>query len=127
MSHLILQTANPQDAWGFSAAIWSLAANTGTNTAYAVGVITHPEDGRLALHLGDYDQAVAADADAEGFVSILPIPQDERDALRDEILSRRGGRIKLVDMLDFTPTLAANLRSRDELEAAGWFPTENEG
>lgn len=125
MTYLILQTTDPAEAWSFSALMWGLAANKGHKTSHAVPVIEHPTDGRLALHIGDYEQALAPDADVDPFCDALPVPQDERDALQAALIDKRGSRIKIIDMLTHTPTLAANLRTRAEMDADGWFPADD--
>lgn len=121
MSHLILTTPSTDYAAAVSEAMWKLARpGAGGSTRYAVDWTVHPTTGDVALTLGDYTQRVDPDADVDAYVAGLPIPQGERDSVRDALNAARGSRLTVADMTP--PSLAANLRTRDEMKASGWFP-----
>ena len=121
MKYLILTTPTVEHAEAMSAALWSLARPTSTGgTRYAVGHIAHPSGDAIALVLGDYTQRVDPDADVDAFVAALPIPEDEKDDVRALLNDARGSRLTVAEFLP--PSLAANLRTREELDADGWFP-----
>jgi len=121
MKYLILTTPTVDHAKQMSAALWSLARPSSTgSTRYAVGHIVHPSGDAFALVLGDYTQRVDPDADVDGFVAALPIPESEKDDVRALLNGARGSRLTVAEFLP--PSLAANLRTREELDADGWFP-----
>jgi hypothetical protein len=118
---LTLTTPTEPYAQAMSAALWSLAVSNATGTTrYAVGTITHPTTGDVALRIPDsYRQLVHPDADVAAFVSALPIPQSERDALAVTLTAARGTELTVAEWLP--PTLAANALTDAEADAAGWF------
>jgi len=120
---MILPLAHPtiDYAQAMSAALWSLAVPNATGTTrYAVGWITHPTTGDVALSIPDtYAQRVAPDADIAVFVSALPIPQQEQDDLLAVLEAARGSTLTVVELLP--PTLQANALTDAEADAAGWF------
>ena len=121
---MILPLAHPtiEYAQAMSAALWSLAVPNATGTTrYAVGWITHPTTGDVALSIPDtYTQRVAPDADIAAFVALLPIPQGERDDLSATLEAARGDELTVSELLP--PTLAAHALTDSEADAAGWFP-----
>lgn len=121
---MILTLTTPTEAYAqaMSAALWSLAVPNATGTTrYAVGWITHPTTGDVALSIPDtYTQRVAPDADITAFVSALPIPQQEQDDLAAMLEAARGNTLTVTELLP--PTLQANALTDAEADAAGWFP-----
>lgn len=118
---LTLTTPTEPYAQAMSAALWSLAVPNPTGTTrYAVGWITHPQSGDVALSIPDtYTQRVSPDADIATFVSALPIPQQEQDDLLAVLEAARGSTLTVVELLP--PTLQANALTDAEADAAGWF------
>lgn len=122
----MLTLTNPTEAYAraMSAALWALARPTsGGATAYAVGWMTHPQSGDVALSIpGTYTQRVAPDADIAAFVAALNLPEDEASALTDTLAAARGGApLTVADWLP--PALAARALTDVEANAAGWFAT----
>ncbi len=119
---LTLTQPTTEYAQAMSSALWSLAVPNATGTTrYAVGWITHPTTGDVALSIPDtYTQRVAPDADIAAFVAALPIPQDEADALTATLEAARGETLTMAQFLP--PTLQANALTDAEADAAGWFP-----
>lgn len=118
---LTLTTPTENYAQAMSAALWALAVPNATGTTrYAVGWITHPTTGDVALSIPDaYTQRVAPDADIAAFVSALPIPQQEQDDLSAVLEAARGSTLTVAELLP--PTLQANALTDAEADAAGWF------
>lgn len=123
---MILTLSTPTEAYArtMSAALWVLACPyAGSATAYAVPWIAHPESADVALWLGGYDQRVHAEADIAAFVAALPITEDEATTLTSVLESARGG--EPLTVVDWLPaSLAANLLTDAEAEAAGWFDSD---
>jgi len=88
-------------------------------TLYLCGWITHP-DGRVALDLGDADCPVHAEADTAAFTRDLPVSASDRSKAKAGLDGRKGGRARVTDLLP--DGLKGNLRTREEMEADGWFP-----
>jgi hypothetical protein len=121
---MILSLSHPtiEYAQAMSAALWALAVpHVTATTRYAVGWITHPATGDVALSIPDtYRQRVDVNADTAAFVMSLPVPQLERDALEATLEAARGGEpLTVADLLP--PTLAAATLTDAEADAAGWF------
>jgi len=119
---MILTLTTPTEAYAqaMSALLWSLATTTPGTTSYAVGWITHPVSGDVALSIpASYRQRVATDADIAAFCANLSIPEAERVDLAVELEAARGSELDVGTMLP--PTLAANALTDAEADAAGWF------
>lgn len=120
---MLLELTTPTEAYAraMSALLWALARPTAAgSTAYAVGWVTHPSTGDVALRIPDnYTQRVHADADVAAFVAALSLPVGEAAALTATLEGARGGSPLLVaDWLP--PTLAANSMTDSAAAAAGW-------
>jgi hypothetical protein len=119
---LTLTTPTEPYAQAMSGALWALAMPLAQGrTRYAVGWITHPMTGDVALLIPDsYQQRVHPDADVAAFVAALPVPQGERDALTATLEAARGTDLTVAEWLP--PTLQLNTLTDAEADAAGWFP-----
>lgn len=126
---MILTLTTPTRAYAraMSGALWSLAVPNPTGTTrYAVGWITHPNTGDVALLIPEaYTQRVALDADVPAFVSALNLPTDEAAALTSTLKGAKGGApLTVAEWLP--PTLAARTLTDEEADAAGWFAEPEE-
>lgn len=90
------------------------------------GVVKHPVTGQCALEVPDLngeETYVSPQVNLNRLRSLLnPSLADpgEVDNIVAEVNLRKGSRIKFFDLL---PTYAKdNIRTREELEADGWFP-----
>jgi len=120
MTYLILSTPSEDYARSMSAALYALSAPAGAQTQYAVGWITHPETGDVALRLGDEGSYLQPDADLNAFVSLLPITEAEASDLTATLKAVRGTNLRYVDMLP--DSLADGMRTQEQMEADGWWP-----
>jgi hypothetical protein len=96
-------------------------ASTSTRSQY------HPHaDGRVAIGPLDGTQPVHADADELSFASLIghAVTEIEEDAVTQAITEAKGGSISILSIIEASPSLSPNLRTRSQLEADGWFPTE---
>ena len=117
MSYLIL--TQPENAAAISEALWRLSAPAGSTTRYAVAWITHPTTEDVALHLGADTQYLQPGADIDAFLDLMPITAAEQDAARVTLEAARGQRLSYAAMVP--PSLQGNLRTHEQMDAAGWF------
>jgi len=120
MTYLILSTSSEDYARSMSAALYALSAPDDAQTRYAVGWVTHPDTGDVALRLGDEGSYLQPDADVSAFIGLLPITEDEASALTAKLDATRGTHLRYVDMLP--DSLTDGMKTREQLDAAGWFP-----
>ena len=129
MNYLILSQPSEDYAKAVSHELWMLARPRGVSDSetsqYFCGVQKH-SDGRIAIGPLDGTQPVLADADELSFAKKIrdAVTIEEEEAIVAAIIAAKGGSIRLLDLLEASPSLSPNLRTREQLEAAGWFPTE---
>ena len=129
MNYLILTQPSEEYARAVSHELWMLARprgiSDGETSQYFCGVITHA-DGRVAIGPLDGTQPVHADADELSFGQLIgaAITEEEEDAIIAAITEAKGGSIRILDLIEASPSLSSNLRTREQLEADGWFPSE---
>lgn len=117
MTYLIL--TQPENAANISEALWRLSAPAGSETRYAVAWITHPTTGDVALHLGSDTQYLQPEADIDAFLDLLPITAQEQAEAKVALEAARGQRLAYSQMTP--PSLQPNLRTHEQMDAAGWF------
>jgi hypothetical protein len=128
--YLILSTPSTDYADAVSHELWMLARPRGisdTETSqFLCGRFAHPDGTQVAIGPIEQPQLVNAAADEVAFVNLISaaITEEEGTAIVDAINAAKGGTIQLLDVISATPSLAQNLRTREQLDAAGWFPTE---
>ena len=129
MSYLILSTPSEDYAKAVSHELWMLARPRGISdnetSQFYCGTFTHP-DGRVAIGPLEGTQPVHADADELSFGQLIghAITEIEEAAIVAAITEAKGGSIRILDLIEASPSLAPNLRTRDQLDASGWFPTQ---
>ena len=127
--YLILSTPSIEYANAISHELWMLARPRGVGDSetsqYFCGVQPHA-DGRVAIGPLDGTQPVHADADELSFASLIghAVTEIEEDAVTQAITEAKGGSISILSIIEASPSLSPNLRTRSQLEADGWFPTE---
>ena len=74
----------------------------------------------------DGTQPVHADCDELSFAELIghAVTEEEEDAIVAAITEAKGGSIRILDLIEASPSLSPNLRTRAQLEAAGWFASE---
>lgn len=129
MTYLILSQPSEEYGKAVSHELWMLARPRGISenetSQFFCGVITHA-DGRVAIGPLDGAQPVHADADELSFGNLIgaAITEEEEAGIEAAINEAKGGSIDIVALISASPSLSPNLRTREQLDAAGWFPTE---
>ena len=129
MSYLILSTPSEDYAKAVSHELWMLARPRGVSdnetSQFYCGTFTHT-DGRVAIGPLDGTQPVHADADELSFGQLIghAITEIEEDAIVQAITEAKGGSIRILSIIEASPSLSPNIKTREQLEADGWFPTE---
>ena len=127
--YLILSQPSEDYAKAVSHELWMLARPRGVSDSetsqFYCGVQKHT-DGRVAIGPLDGTQPVHADADELSFGQLIgqAITEEEEAGIVASITEAKGGSISIVGLIEASPSLSPNLRTREQLEAAGWFPTE---
>jgi len=129
MTHLILSQPSEDYARAVSHELWMLARPRNISEGETSQILCHPKthaDGRVALGPLDGTQSVHADADELSFGQLIgaAITEEEEAGIVAAITEAKGGSIDIVDLISLSPSLSPNLRTRDQLEAAGWFTSE---
>ena len=129
MSYLILSTPSEDDAWAISHELWMLVMPrniSGNDTSqYYCGVYTHT-DGTLAIGPLDGTHPIHVNADEELLPALIGAAVTDDEELLIEIMigEAKGGSLDVLAMIQQIDSLSPNLRTRDQLVAAGWFPTD---
>ena len=129
MTYLILSTPSEDYAKAVSHELWMLARPRGISdnetSQYFCGIQKHV-DGRISIGPLDGTQPVHADADELSFGELIghAITEIEEDAIVQAITEAKGGSIRILSIIEASPSLSPNIRTREQLEADGWFPTE---
>jgi len=127
--YLILSTPSIEYGKAISHELWMLARPRGISDSetsqYFCGVITHA-DGRVAIGPLDGTQPVHADADELSFAELIghAVTEEEEGAIVAAITEAKGGSIRILDLIEASPSLSSNLRTYEQLEADGWFTSE---
>ena len=127
--YLILSQPSQEYANAVSHELWMLARPRGLSdnetSQFYCGVHVH-SDGRVAIGPIDQPQQVHANADELSFAELIgnAVTEAEEQAIIDAIVEAKGGTIQLLDIIAASPSLSPNLRTYGQLDADGWFPTE---
>ena len=127
--YLILSQPSQEYANAVSHELWMLARprgiSDGETSQFYCGVYVHA-DGRVAIGPIDQPQQVHANADELSFAELIgnAVTEAEKQAIIDAIVEAKGGTIQLLDIIAASPSLSPNLRTYEQLDADGWFPTE---
>jgi len=127
--YLILSQPSQEYANAVSHELWMLARPRGLSdnetSQFYCGVHVH-SDGRVAIGPIDQPQQVHANADELSFAQLIgnAVTEAEEQAIIDAIIEAKGGTIQLLDIIAASPSLSPNLRTYGQLDADGWFPTE---
>ena len=130
MSYLILSTPSEEYAKAVSHELWMLARPRGISdnetSQFYCGVIKCVGYEQVAIGPLDGTQPVHADADELSFGELIghAITELEEDAIVQAITEAKGGSIRILSIIEASPSLSPNLRTYDQLKADGWFTTE---
>ena len=130
MSYLILKTPSKEYASAISHELWMLARPRGISdnetSQFFCGTLAHPDGAQLCIGPLDGTQPVHADADEVAFGQLIghAITEEEEAAIVAAITEAKGGSIRILDLVEASPSLSLNLRTREQLDTEGWFVSE---
>ena len=130
MSYLILKTPSKEYASAISHELWMLARPRGISdnetSQFFCGTLAHPDGAQLCIGPLDGAQPVHADADEISFGQLIghAVTDEEEAAIVAAITEAKGGSIRILDLIEASPSLSPNLRTREQLDAEGWFVSE---
>ena len=129
MTYLILTQPSEEYARAVSHELWMLARPRGISdnetSQYFCGVLTH--DGQVAIGPLDGMQPVHTDADELSFGQLIgaAITEEEEAGIVAAITEAKGGSIDIVALIESSPSLSSNLRTREQLDDDGWFSSDD--
>lgn len=128
--YLIISTPSIDYANAISHELWMLARPRGISdnetSQFLCGRYAHPDKTQVAIGPINDPQYVHANADEQSFANLISpaITDEEEQAIVAAIVAAKGGYINILSIIQSSPSLAPNLRTRDQLKASGWFPTQ---
>jgi len=130
--YLILSNPSVEYGQAISHELWMLARprgiSDGETSQFYCGVMSHPDGTQVAIGPLDSDQLVPvhAQADVPAFVALISegVTAEEALAIESAITAAKGGKMNILQLVESSPSLSPNLITREQMEAAGWFPTE---
>ncbi len=134
--NMLYLLCNPLVADDFNMSLMRLicpaARGANNTTKYLAVKHIHPETGYAALAMKE-NQTIPIDKEATGaeldymlniFVSDNALTEEEADGIRQQVLESLG---ESVSVLDFVPpSWSAFVLTKEQMEADGWFPQEEE-
>jgi len=126
--YLILSTPSIEYGKAISHELWMLARprgiSDGETSQFFCGVKTY--DGQVAIGPLDGTQPVHADADELSFGNLIgaAITEEEEAGIVAAITEAKGGSIDIVGLIESSPSLSANLHTREQLDDDGWFSSD---
>ena len=132
MNYLILSQPDLDRAWQLSAALWQLSspasvqATEGRETTHWSQPIAHPQTGAVALPLPDSAEFIHPSADIAAIEPFLDetLTAPEKAAAIAFIDQARNSRLSFSQVLGATPSLQDQIKTREQMEANGWFPSD---
>jgi len=130
MSYLILSTPSLDYADAISHELWLLVRPTSVGgnetTQYYTGRYAHPDDTKVAIGPIEGSHPIHKEADEIPLTSLIgaAVTADEEAFIENSISDAKGGSLNVLEMLKSIDSLSNNLKTRAQLDAAGWFPTE---
>ena len=131
MSYLILSQPSEAYAEAISRSLWAISRPEQVRkdkdvsqlyTSWAV----HPDSGAVALFLPDESKPVHELGDIDTFCGLVGNPDvtinGETLPMDAHLETLRGGRVNPLNLIQST-AFAVALKTRDQLEAEGWLPT----
>ena len=127
MQYLILSTPSTDYADAISRELWLLVRPAGDETTqFYTGRYAHPDGTKVCIGPVEGSQPIHKDADEIPLAQLIgpAVTADEEAFIENTISDAKGGSLHVVAMLESIESLSQNLRTRSELEADGWLPTE---
>ena len=128
--NLILSTPSVEYGKAISHELWMLARPRGISdnetSQFYCGVMSHPDGNQVAIGPIDGTQRVHANADELSFAELISdaVTAEEEALIISAISESKGGSISVLSLIEASSSLSPNLINREQMEAAGWFPTE---
>lgn len=126
MHYLILLTPSIEYAEAISRELWLLVRPAGNETTqYYTGRYAHPDGTKVCIGPVEGTHPIHAEADEFTLTALISpaITDEEEDAIVQTIADAKGGSLDVLAMLQGIDSLSQNLRTREQLDAAGWFAT----
>ncbi len=130
--YLILSTPSLPYADAISHELWLLVrpASVGSDetTQFYTGRYAHPDGTQVAIGPINGPQPIHKDADEFALAAKIgaAVTAEEAAFITESIAAAKGGSLNVLEMLESIQSLAPNLRTREQLKAAGWFPVSTE-
>ena len=125
--YLILSTPSLPYADAISRELWLLVRPfENETTKFYTGRYAHPDGTKVCIGPIEGSQPIHKDADELPLAQLIgpAVTADEEAYIENTISDAKGGSLNVVEMLESIESLSPNLRTREQLEAEGWFPTE---
>lgn len=127
MHYLILSTPSIEYADAISRELWLLVRPAGNETSqFYTGRLAHPDGTKVAIGPVDGTHPIHAEANEFTLAALISpaITDEEEDALIQTIAEAKGGSLDVLAMLQGIDSLSPNLRTKEQLDADGWFASE---
>jgi len=128
--YLIISNPSVEYGQAISHELWMLARPRGISdndtSQFYCGVMSHPDGNQVAIGPIDGTQRVHANADELAFAELISdaVTAEEEALIISAISESKGGSISVLSLIEASSSLSPNLINREQMEAAGWFPTE---
>ena len=128
--YLILSTPSLPYADAISHELWLLVrpaiVGADETSQYYVRRYAHPDGTKVCIGPIEGSQPIHKDADEIPLAALIgpAVTADEEAFIENSISDAKGGSLSVVGMLESIDSLSPNLRTREQLEAEGWFTTE---
>lgn len=142
MRYLVLSQPSEAYAEAISRSLWAISRPVSVRSEGDVSQLytswmVHPQSGAVALFLSDESKSVHPQADIDSFTALVGNPdvtvttvdedgveRSETTTMNDYLNNLRGGRVNPLKLIEATAFSTA-LKTREQLEADGWFPSED--
>ena len=131
MPYLTLSVPSLPYAQSISRELWLLVrpqhVARGEVSQFYTSTLAHPDGSAVAILIPDESMPIHAEADEIPLAELIgaAVTGDEEAFIENSIADAKGGTINLLTMIQGIESLAPNLQTRSQLEAAGWFVTED--
>ena len=128
--YLILSTPSLPYANAISRELWLLvrpsSVGASETSQFYTGRKAHPDGTQVYIGPINGPQPIHKDADELTLASLIgpAVTEEEEEFIIQSIADAKGGSLSILDMVEQIDSLSPNLRTREQLEAEGWFATE---
>jgi hypothetical protein len=128
--YLTLSVPSLPYAQSISRELWllvrPLSVAQGEVSQFYTSCLEHPDGSAVAILIPDQSMPIHAEADEIPLAHLIgaAVTADEEAFIENTISDAKGGTINVLSMIQDIDSLAPNLKTREQLEADGWFTTE---